>query len=130
MQYTIFIQGSPLSSKACHSAYTFAKALVNSNLHTIEGVFFYEDSVLIANALAQPPRDEAHISNLWKELAEKHSIDLYVCIAAAIRRGIINESEMSRYELDQYSLATPFQLEGLGTLVQLMNTSDRTITFR
>ncbi|MCZ2723227.1 sulfurtransferase complex subunit TusD [Marinomonas sp. 15G1-11] len=130
MQYTLFIQGSPFSSKACHSAYRFAQALLNSTQHSIEGVFFYEDSVLIANALMQPPRDEANISILWQELAKQHSINLYVCIAAALRRGVINESEMVRHELTQHSLAEGFQLEGLGTLVHLINNSHKTITFR
>ncbi len=130
MQYTLFIQGSPHASKACHSAYKFAHALLNSEQHSIEGVFFYEDSVLIANELMQPPRDETNISTLWKALAEKHSLNLYVCIAAAVRRGIMNETEMSRYELNQYNLSPPFQLEGLGTLVHLMSSTDRTIIFR
>ena len=81
MQYTLFIQGSPFSTKACHSAYRFAAAALDSDQNSINGVFFYEDSVLIASALMQPPRDEANISILWQELSKKHSISLYVCIA-------------------------------------------------
>ena len=78
----------------------------------------------------QPPRDEGNIGTLWQALSKKYSINLYVCIAAALRRGIINEAEMHRHELTQHSLAEGFQLEGLGTLVQLINTSSKTVTFR
>ena len=40
MQYTLFIQGSPFSTKACHSAYRFAAAALDSGQYTINGVFF------------------------------------------------------------------------------------------
>ena len=96
----------------------------------IKGVFFYEDAVLIGNQTAQPPRDEINLTKAWQEIAEQHSIPLYLCIAAAVRRGIINESESRRYELEQHTLAQHFQLEGLGTLVDLMNTTNKIIQFR
>lgn len=130
MKYSILIQGSPFSTKACHSAYTFSQTLLAATTHQLEGVFFYGDSVLIANKLMQPPRDEYNITSAWQQLAEQHNIPLYICIAAAVRRGIINETEMQRYELSGHTLAAPFQLEGLGSLVQLMTTTDRLITFR
>ena len=97
---------------------------------SIKGVFFYEDAVLIGNQIAQPPRDELNLTQAWQALTKQHSIPLYLCIAAAVRRGILNESESRRYEMDQYSLADHFQLEGLGTLVDLMNTTHKIIQFR
>lgn len=130
MQYTLLITGSPYQSKACHTALRFIHAALNKYPDSIKGVFFYEDAVLIGNQTAQPPRDEINLTKAWQEVAEQHKVPLYLCIAAAVRRGIINESESRRYQLEQHTLAELFQLEGLGTLVDLMNTTNKIIQFR
>ncbi|WP_115895992.1 sulfurtransferase complex subunit TusD [Marinomonas pollencensis] len=130
MQYALLVTGSPYQTKACHSALKFLKAALLNPQHTPIGVFFYEEAVLIGNALSQPPRDEFDLRKEWAELAKAHHIPLYLCIAASVRRGIVNETESKRYELSQHSLAEGFQLEGLGTLVELMNTTSKLIQFR
>jgi tRNA 2-thiouridine synthesizing protein D len=130
MRYFLFVQGSPYSTQACHSAYRFCQHLANETDHQIDGVFFYQDSVLIANRLTQIPRDEVNIQQQWQQLAQQHAFPLFVCIAAAVRRGIISESEKVRYEVNHGTLADDFQLEGLGSFTQLITTSDKTITFR
>ncbi|MBR7888345.1 sulfurtransferase complex subunit TusD [Marinomonas sp. A79] len=130
MQYTLLITGSPYQSKACHSALRFLNAAMKAYPDSIKGVFFYQDAVLIGNTLAQPPRDEINLTQAWQAAAEQHKVPLYLCIAAAVRRGIVNKTESQRYELDQHSLADGFQLEGLGTLVDLMNSTHKIIQFR
>lgn len=130
MQYTLLITGSPYQTKACHSALRFIKAALLEHPNSIKGVFFYEDAVLIGNQIAQPPRDEINITLAWQDIAQQHNIPLYLCIAAAVRRGIINDTESRRYELEQHTLAEGFQLEGLGTFVDLMNTTNKVIQFR
>lgn len=130
MHYALLITGSPYQTKACHSALRFLKATLAQQTHTVEGVFFYEDSVLIGNALAQPPRDEIDLRKAWQTLAREHNIPLYLCIAASVRRGVINQAESTRYELTEHSLAEGFQLEGLGTFVELMNSTDKIVQFR
>ncbi|MEP3349961.1 MAG: sulfurtransferase complex subunit TusD [Marinomonas sp.] len=130
MQYALLITGSPYQTKACHTALRFIKAALAKYPNCIKGVFFYEDAVLLGNQLSQPPRDEINLLQAWQDIATQHDVPLYLCIAAAVRRGIINESESQRYELTQHSLAEHFQLEGLGTLVDLMNTTDKVIQFR
>jgi tRNA 2-thiouridine synthesizing protein D len=130
MQYTLLITGSPYQSKACHTALRFIKTAISKYPNCIKGVFFYEDAILIGNQIAQPPRDEIDITKAWQEIAKQHDVPLYLCIAAAVRRGIISESESRRYELNQHTLAEQFQLEGLGTLVDLMNTTNKVIQFR
>jgi len=130
MQYTLLITGSPYQSKACHTALRFIKAATSKYPNCIKGVFFYEDAVLIGNQTAQPPRDQINIVKAWQEVGKQRNVPLYLCIAAAVRRGIISESESHRYELGQHTLAEQFQLEGLGTLVDLMNTTNKVIQFR
>ena len=130
MLYALFIHGSPFQTKACHSALTFATTILASKEHQLKGVFFYQDSVVIGNRFNQNPRDEFDIQAAWQSLSKDHSIELTLCIAAAVRRGIISESESKRYELESASLAPQFQLEGLGTLVSFMNDCDKIISFK
>lgn len=130
MLYALFIHGSPYQSKACHSALAFAKTIISSQEHQLKGVFFYQDAVHIGNANSQNPRDEFDLQKAWQDLSKEHGIDLYLCIAAAVRRGIISNEEAERYELSNANLATEFKLEGLGSLVSLMNDCDKTISFK
>lgn len=130
MQYTLLITGSPYQSMACHTALRFIRAALAKYPNSIKGVFFYEDAVLIGNHLAQPPRDEINLTQAWQDIAQQHHVPLYLCIAAAVRRGIISDSESKRYELSHHTLAEHFQLEGLGTLVDMMNSTHKIIQFR
>ena len=130
MQHALLITGSPYQTKACHSALRFARTALEQQADSINGVFFYQDAVLIGDALAQPPRDEVNLQAEWLALAKQFEMPLYVCIAAAVRRGVINETEAKRYQLEHFSLADGFQLEGLGSLVELMNNSEKVIQFR
>jgi len=130
MLYALFVHGSPFQSKACHSALTFAKAIIKSQEHQLKGVFFYQDAVLIGNSFSQNPRDEFDLQSAWQDLSKEHDIELSLCIAAAVRRGIISEQESQRYELNSANLAAEFKLEGLGTLVSLMNDCDKVISFK
>jgi len=130
MQYALLVHGSPYASRACHSAWEFAKAIVSTQEHTLLGVFFYQDSVLIGNQLAQVSRDEFNIQTAWQHLSKESGVPLHLCIAAAISRGIINESESQRYELEASTLAPQFQLEGLGSFVALINDCDKLISFK
>jgi len=130
MLYALFVHGSPFQSKACHSALTFAKAIIKSQEHQLKGVFFYQDAVLLGNSFSQNPRDEFDLQSAWQGLSKEHDIELSLCIAAAVRRGIISEQESQRYELNSANLAAEFKLEGLGTLVSLMNDCDKVISFK
>lgn len=130
MPSALLVTGSPYQSRACHTAFRFLRAALKKDPTCINGVFFYQDAVLIGSQLAQPPRDEFNLTEAWQALSNEYQVPLYLCIAAAVRRGIINEPESQRYELDQHSIASGFQLEGLGTLVELMNSTQKVIQFR
>ncbi|MAF17335.1 MAG: sulfurtransferase complex subunit TusD [Marinomonas sp.] len=130
MNYSLLITGSPTASRACHSALDFAEAAVANGDNTIQGIFFYEEAVAIASSLAMPPRDECNIRDEWSVFAKQHNIPLYVCIAAALRRGQLNEAEAKRHEVEHFNLADGYQLEGLGSLVSLTLESDRIVRFK
>jgi tRNA 2-thiouridine synthesizing protein D len=79
--------------------------------------------------LAAPPQDEFNLQKAWQRLAQDHHLDLVVCIAAALRRGILDESEAKRYDKQSHNLATEFCISGLGQLVEAAVVSDRLICF-
>jgi tRNA 2-thiouridine synthesizing protein D len=128
MKFTVNVCGSPLSSQAADSAYRFTAAALASQ-HQVERVFFYGDGVLNSNSLQCPPSDEVNHFTRWSELSERHGVELIVCIAAAVRRGKLNQEESTRYAKANHNVCAPFVVSGLGQLVESIATSDRTITF-
>jgi tRNA 2-thiouridine synthesizing protein D len=117
MQFGILINEGPYQHQASDSAYQFCKAALATG-HQIHRVFFYHDGVNNASRLTEPPQDDRHIVNRWTKLAQEHGLDLVVCVAAALRRGIKDEN-----------LAPGFRISGLGQLVETGIESDRLITF-
>ena len=79
---------------------------------------FVDDGVYNATKLTEPPQDDRHIVNRWSALKAEHDVDLVVCVAAALRRGIKDEV-----------LAPGFRISGLGQLVDGGIKADRTVTF-
>ena len=128
MNYSIVILGSPQASESATTAINFAKALLSCG-HQIFRVFFYHEGVHNTNQLATPPQDELNLPNEWQALKELHDLDLVVCIAAGVKRGILDSSEASRHEKNSSNLNPAFELSGLGQLVEACEHSDRVITF-
>ena len=64
-----------------------------------------------------------------QNLEKKYNVDLVVCIAAALKRGLLNEQEALRYEKPAFNLAKGFEISGLGQLVDAAVISDRLVTF-
>jgi tRNA 2-thiouridine synthesizing protein D len=128
MIFSLAIYAAPYSSQASQSAYSFALALVESG-HSLYRVFFYHDAVHSASSLSTPQQDEINFTKQWSALANTHNVDLVVCIAAALKRGLLNQQEAARYEKPAFNLAEDFEISGLGQLVDAAVMSDRLITF-
>ena len=117
MKFGILINEGPYQHQASDSAYLFCKAALAKG-HEVMRVFFYNDGVNNATRLTEPPLDDRNIVNRWSRLAKEHGIDLVVCVAAALRRGIRDEN-----------LAEGFRISGLGQLVEAGIQADRLVTF-
>ena len=117
MKFGLMVSTGPYTHQASDTAFQFAKAALAGG-HEIQRVFFYHDGVNNATKLTEPPQDDRHIVNRWSKLAAEHKIDLVVCIAAALRRGIKDEV-----------LATGFRISGLGQLVDSGIKADRLVVF-
>ncbi|GHC26514.1 sulfurtransferase complex subunit TusD [Aidingimonas halophila] len=128
MRYALLVQGSPYSNQASHSALRFSHGLIARG-HQLATVFFYHDGVYNAARLALPPQDEPHLVDEWRELHVRQSTELLVCIASGLRRGIVDEQEASRHGKTGHSLEAPFELTGLGQLIDAGLTHDRLVTF-
>jgi len=117
MRFGIVVNEGPYQHQASDSAYLFAKAVIAGG-HEVWRVFFYHDGVNNASKLTEPPQDDRNIVNRWTKMAEEHKVDLVVCVAAALRRGIKDEN-----------LAQGFRISGLGQLVETGIKCDRLVTF-
>ena len=128
MKFSLAIYAAPYSAEGSASAYRFAQAALAQG-HEIYRLFFYSDGVHNANALAAPPQDEPQLPEQWQTLAKDNNIDVVVCIASALRRGVINDEEAARYEKPAANLLDGFEISGLGQLLDAAVHSDRVITF-
>jgi tRNA 2-thiouridine synthesizing protein D len=117
MKIGILVNEGPFTHQASDSAYRFAEAALE-NGHEVPRVFFYNDGVFNSNRLSEPQSDDRNLVDLWSKLGQKHNIDLVVCIAAALRRGIKEEV-----------LKDGFRISGLGQLVESGIENDRLVVF-
>ncbi len=128
MKFAILVNEGPYTHQASDSAYQFAKAVLAKG-HEIFRVFFYHDGVNNGTRLTTPPQDDRNVINRWSKLAEEHKLDLVVCVAAAQRRGIVDEGEAKRNGKDATNLAPGFRISGLGQLIEAGIQADRTVVF-
>ena len=117
MKFGILVNEGPYNHQASDSAYQFAKAAIEKG-HEVWRVFFYYDGVNNANSIAEPQTDDRLVTKRWGELAKEHNVDLVVCVAAALRRGVKDENT-----------AEGFRISGLGQLIEAGIQCDRVVTF-
>lgn len=126
--FTLVITGAPYSSQAPQTALNFAHAALAAGKR-IDRVFLYGDGVHLASSLMSPPADEVNLSQAWADLLNEQGIPGIACIASALRRGLVNESEQQRYQLPAANLRPPFEIAGLGEWVDSVAGQSRLIYF-
>ncbi|MGR2707572.1 sulfurtransferase complex subunit TusD [Pseudomonas sp. IB20] len=109
-------------------ALLFAQAALAGG-HEIVRLFFYQDGVYSAANNIVAPQDEQDIARQWREFVSQHQLDGVVCIAAALRRGVLNNEEATRYQRSAVNLAAQWALSGLGQLHDAAQAADRLICF-
>lgn len=109
-------------------ALQFAQAVLAGG-HEIVRLFFYQDGVYSATNSVVAPQDEQDIAQQWSAFVSKHQLDGVVCIAAALRRGVLNTEEAARYQRNAVNLDAPWALSGLGQLHDAIQDADRLICF-
>ncbi|MOA24778.1 putative sulfurtransferase DsrE [compost metagenome] len=109
-------------------ALLFAQAALAGG-HEIVRLFFYQDGVYNACASVVTPQDEQDLPQQWRTFVSDNQLDGVVCIAAALRRGVLNEEEAQRYRRSAASVEAPWALSGLGQLHDAIQDADRLICF-
>jgi tRNA 2-thiouridine synthesizing protein D len=113
---------------ASRRALRFAQAALADG-HEIVRLFFYQDGVHSAASNVVSPQDEADLPSEWREFVTANGLDAVVCIAAALRRGVLNAEEAQRYARPAANLQAPWELSGLGQLHEAAQQADRLICF-
>lgn len=126
--FALMVLGAPTSTQAPDTALAFARAALAGG-HRILRVFFYHDGVYCANRLAVPPTGARSQAEQWEALAQAHGIDLVVCIASAVKRGLLDADEARRHARSADNLQPGFELSGLGQWVDACLHADRVVAF-
>ena len=119
---------SPPHAPASRRALRFAEAVLAGG-HDIVRLFFYQDGVHSASANIVTAQDELDVAGEWSRFIAAHQLDGVVCIAAGLRRGVLDEQEARRYARAAANLAGGWELSGLGQLQEAAQQADRLICF-
>ena len=128
MKLSVLVNEGPYQHQSADSAIQFTKAALKKG-HEIFRVFFYQDGVNNGTRYVVPPQDERNLTEEWTAMAKEYDLDLVICIAAAQRRGILDENEAKRQGKDGDNLAEGFRISGLGQLIEAGIQSDRMVIF-
>ncbi|SFP82157.1 tRNA 2-thiouridine synthesizing protein D [Geopseudomonas sagittaria] len=119
---------APPHAPSSRRALRFAEAALAGG-HQIVRLFFYQDSVHVASSLPVSAQDELDLPAVWRAFVTEHNLDAVVCIAAALRRGVLNDEEAQRYGRVSHNLGASWELSGLGQLHEAAQDADRLICF-
>lgn len=128
MKFAIVVRSGPLSSQGSRSALRFAHAVL-ANGHDLERVFFHGDGTYNASSLTVAPQDEDDLTEAWAELGRQHGLDLVICVASALKRGMLDAGEAGRYDKACANIRPEFVISGLGQLADAALSVDRLVTF-
>ena len=129
----------PLAHIALRYARTYLQSLsmndkfdddsLSKNQQAPLNIFFYADAANTANRLRWQSADQMNITQQWQNLAEQYQLSLPVCVSTAISRGISDNDNSARHQLNSENLATGFSLVGLSELAMMMQGDCRLIQF-
>jgi len=128
MKFNILVCEGPYTHQAADSAFHFVKAALGMG-HEVMRIFFYHDGVHNATRLAAPPTDERDVVNRWIELSKDYDVELAVCIAASLRRGVLSSESAQQYGKDTDNLDSRFKVAGMAYFMEGAITADRTVIF-
>jgi tRNA 2-thiouridine synthesizing protein D len=111
---------TPPYSNLSVTALDYIETALKSGVELL-GVFFYQDGVMHANLHTQIASDEFQCIDHWQTLRDTYELPLHLCITAAEKRGISDESPNNIHPI--------FTVSGLGELVELTTKADRLVQF-
>ncbi len=128
MKFNILVSEAPFTHQASDTAYQFAKAAIECG-HEVIRVFFYHDGVHNATRFASPPADDRNVVSRWVQLAKNNNIDLAICVAASLRRGVLSQETARQVGSSIANLDENFKVAGFGHFIEGTIIADRTLVF-
>ena len=116
-----YLQSTAINNEIADSDATEQKAILN--------IFFYADSAHTANRLRWQSADQVNLTKEWQNLAGQYELPLPVCVSTALSRGVSDNDNSTRHQLDSDNLAAGFTLVGLSELALMMQSNCRLIQF-
>ncbi|WP_298774140.1 sulfurtransferase complex subunit TusD [uncultured Shewanella sp.] len=127
-KFIIQVNSPAYSTSASYRAYRCTKAVLEAG-HNVLHIFFYQDGVFNTSQLNTPANDEFDLHAAWQTLSEQYQIPLVNCASAALRRGVIAETEAKDNGYSHWNMQPPFTMAGLGELVTGIEKADRLLSF-
>lgn len=127
MRLALLITAAP-DQETAFNAWRFAEAALRAG-HELVRIFFAGNGVAHGNRLITPGRDEIGLTRRWQHLQQAHQLDLVICVAAALRHGVLDADNARAWEQPQATLADGFVISGLGQLAEAQLGADRLVTF-
>ena len=115
MRIGVMVLEGPYQHQAVDSAFRFVEAALARG-HEITGIFLYTDGVNTANRFVKPA-GERNLAQMYDELGEG-GVEIVACSACAKFRGMRPDLAVDNV-----------RLAGLGTLAEMIQNSDRFVTF-
>lgn len=126
LRYTLIMTSSPSLTESHRTGQQLASSIL-SNGDIIDRIFFYQDASFVGLKSQVPGQGLLPTHERWLDLKNTHSIPLQICIANALRRGVIDNTEANRYDQLE-TMTSGFELTGLGEMAEACQSSDRIIT--
>lgn len=126
-RFVLIVNCDP-QSQGAHCALKFATALLDAG-HILTQVFFYQAGIYASNSLNSPASDELNLLSQWQQLQQTHRVELITCVAASLRRGVVDKELANQQQLAAYNLADGFRLGGLGEFVIASASADKLVQF-
>ncbi|PKG57381.1 sulfurtransferase complex subunit TusD [Shewanella sp. Choline-02u-19] len=127
-KFIIQVNSPAYGSSSSYNAYRFTETALK-NGHVVDKVFFYQDGVLNTNHLNSPASDEFDLGKAWLSLSERYNVPLVNCVSAALRRGVLSQTDANENQLSHWNMEPPFMMGGLGELVVGIESADRLVSF-
>lgn len=128
MKFILLVTGPAYGTQQSTSALLFAQALIKEK-QNLSSVFFYLEGVLNSNRLIIPTYNELNIVKNWQLINIKYKTSLYVCISAALRRGILDKKEAESFSIYTHNLQTGFKFISLIKFAEKLLKCDRLVQF-
>ena len=128
MQYTLLVLSSPADGQCLLTAARFTDALLRAG-HTLDTIFFSDAATAVGLCSLAMPQDEVSAQKEWQTLGAEHGLNLVLCIASAMQRGVVDTDGVWGDGPGASTVAEGFSIGGLGQLVAATHAADRVLTF-